>query len=280
MTLNFLKMHGLGNDFVLVDGLADPAAAEVAAASAESLCDRHFGVGADGVVLLLAGSQAALRMRIFNPDGSEAEMCGNAMRCLARYAYERGLTKETTFAVETLSGPVYPTVNLLNGKVGSVSVDMGAPRFQADEIPMRWPTSPVVEQPLRVGDGTLLVTCLSMGNPHCVIFVDDVAGVPVRKLGPQIEHEPAFRNRVNVEFAQVTSRTTIRVRVWERGAGETLACGTGACAAAVASVVTKRADRKVTVSLNGGDLAIEWRADDHVLMTGAADYVFEGRVFP
>ncbi len=273
-------MHGSGNDFILVDGLADPAAAQAAAAHAAALCDRHFGIGADGVVLVLPGTRAPLRMSIFNPDGSEAEMCGNGIRCFARYVYESRLINDLEFPVETLAGLVRPRLNLHNGAVHSVSVDMGAPRLQAGDIPMDWPTSPVLEQPLQVGKQTVKVTCLSMGNPHCVVYVEDVAHFPVQQLGRQIEQHPAFPKRVNVEFAQVLDRQQVRARVWERGAGETLACGTGAAAIAVASALTNRTERQMTVSLPGGPLALAWQADNRVIMTGPAEYVFEGRISP
>ncbi len=276
--MNFLKVHGLGNDFILVDGLADSKAAETAAANAPALCDRHFGIGADGVLLVLPGARAPLRIRIFNPDGSEAEMCGNGIRCFARYAYEHALARETTFPVDTLAGVVYPTLNLKDGKVESVSVDMGVPRFAAADIPIDWPNSPVVEQPLSLGNRTVLVTCLSMGNPHCVVYVDDVKRFPVAEFGPQLENHPAFPNRTNVEFAQVFNTKEVRARVWERGVGETLACGTGACAITVASALTKRTSREVKVTLPGGSLQLAWRENDHVIMTGPAEYVFEGRI--
>ena len=275
--MNFLKMHGLGNDFVFVDCIGDPAGAEAAQKRAAWLCDRHFGVGADGVVLVLQGTAAPLRMRIFNPDGSEAEMCGNAMRCFARYTYERGLAGDETFPVETLAGIMWPTVKAEDGQVRAVSVDMGPPHLAPQEIPMDWPHSPVLEQPLPVGDETVTVTCLSMGNPHCVIYVEDVDAYPVAQMGSKIERHPAFPKRTNVEFVQVLSSHEVRVRVWERGAGETLACGTGAAATTVASVLTGRAGREITVNLPGGALLLRWRDDDHVVMAGPAEYVFEGR---
>jgi len=277
--MRFSKMHGLGNDFVVVDCVSQPQLEESVVKAAARLCDRHFGIGADGVLIIGRGASAALRMRIINADGSEAEMCGNGIRCLARYAYEHGLAEGTTFAVETLAGIITPTLELENGHLRAVTVDMGQPRLQRAEIPMSGPPGKVVNEPLAVDGQSLLVTCVSMGNPHCVTFVDDVAAVPLTRLGPAVERHPAFPHRTNVEFVQVENGNRLKVRVWERGAGETLACGSGACASLVAAVLVGRSPRRAQVELPGGPLAVWWREeDDHLLMSGPAVETFAGEV--
>lgn len=288
--MHFTKMHGLGNDFVLVNGFRQRINADMADL-ARRICHRRFGVGADGLIFLLPSSEADLRMRIFNPDGSEAEMCGNGIRCLARFAFEEGLVSGPAMRVETLAGIVVPELILEGGRVAGVRVDMGRPRLTRREIPMLGEEDKIekdkvgrgqaeedkaIEIPLEVGGEKLSVTCVSMGNPHCVIFVPEVEKAPVTSLGPLVENHPLFPQRTNVEFIQVISPTELKMRVWERGAGETMACGTGACAAAVAAALTGRAGREVTVHLVGGDLFIEWSADDRVFMTGPAVRVFEG----
>ncbi len=273
--MKFTKWQGIGNDFVIVNGFQEPIADY--ANKAIEVCDRHFGIGADGLVIALPSEVADFRMRIFNSDGSEAEMCGNVTRCFARYVYETGLTNKIDLTIETLAGIIKPKLIFENGMVSSVCVDMGEPRLKRAEIPMIGdPDAQAVGVPLTVGDLTHEVTCVSMGNPHCVIFVDAVEEMDLQALGRPIEVHPAFPRKTNVEFAQVIDRQTIRMRVWERGAGITLACGTGSCATLVAAVLTGKTDRKAVLHLDGGDLLLEWRNDNHIYKTGPAVEVFRG----
>lgn len=269
-TLAFWKMHGLGNDFIVFDSRDTgfvPSPAQV-----RKMCDRHFGIGADQVLLLLASRRADFRMRVFNSDGSEAEMCGNGIRCLARYIRMRKISARSKLEIETLAGIISPEF------VGSdVRVNMGKPEFEPSRIPAELPEQ-AVARPFEVDGNLFNITVLGMGNPHCVIPVEYVDGVPLSYLGSLIEHHKLFPRGVNVEFAQVLDRKHLKVRVWERGSGETLACGTGACAAAVACALTGLSDRKVTVTLPGGNLKIEWLKDeDPVFMTGPAQMVFQGK---
>jgi diaminopimelate epimerase len=277
-TLRFTKLHGTANDFVYVDARAgfpgDPAAL------APRLCDRRRGIGADGLILLLPASNggADCRMAIYNNDGSRPEMCGNGIRGLAKFAYDRGLVRVEPLRVETDAGvKVISAARGSDGRVVRATVDMGAPIWEGRAIPVA-ADGEVVERPLEVAGRSFVVTCVSMGNPHCVVFCDDVAGLALANLGPRFEHHPFFPRGVNTEFIRVVDRERLEMRVWERGAGETMACGTGACAAAVAAARTGRTGRCVTVTLPGGELLIDWRADDHVLMTGDAVEVFEGQV--
>ncbi len=266
-------MHGLGNDFILVDcrdtelsGLPQLA---------ERLCHRRFGIGADQLLLLYPSGVADFMMRIFNPDGSEVEMCGNGIRCLAKYIWERGLSEKEIIAVETRAGIIKP-----QKADGLVRVDMGEPVFEPKKIPLNIDggSKPVVDYPLRTDDKEFRITCVSMGNPHAVIVVDNVANFPVAYFGPKIENHPFFPRRTNVEFIEVSNPSEILMRVWERGTGETMACGTGAAAVSVASNLKGLTGRKVTVHLTGGDLAIEWASDNHVYMTGPAVEVFTGEI--
>jgi diaminopimelate epimerase len=270
----------LGNDFIIVDARGRNFPAARAGRIAATWCDRHFGIGADGLALVLPSRVALFRMRILNADGSEAEMCGNAIRCFAKYVFERGLTQEKEFGVETLAGIIRPHLRVRNGRVHAIKVDMGEPRLRRSQIPMQGPDlSTVVRERLRVLGKPLEITCVSMGNPHCVTFVDDVEQAPVARIGPAVEHHAAFPQRTNVEFVEVCGPTELRMRVWERGVGETLACGTGACASVVAAVLAGRAGRKATVHLTGGDLRIEWRErDNHVYLEGPATEVFSGEI--
>ena len=284
--MHFTKMHGIGNDFVMVPCLGKDGAALLAEAQRRAvfLCDRKFGVGGDGVLALLPGVKAPFVMRMFNPDGSEAEMCGNGIRCFAKYLYDRGLTRgENRIPVETGAGLLHLEVQAgPDGKAAAVRVDMGEPVLKPAEVPTTLGDgdAPVVSLPLELADGqTLSVTAVSMGNPHAVTFVNDVKNYPLEAVGPQVESHPAFPRRINTEFIQVLSDREIVFRVWERGAGETLACGTGACAAVVACVLNGQTGRRVLVHLPGGDLDIEWsEADNHVYMTGPAAEVFDGEI--
>jgi len=282
MKMPFVKMHGCGNDYIYMDcrerALPDPAAL------ARRLSDRHFGIGADGLILILPSDKADYRMRMFNSDGSEAEMCGNGIRCFAKYLYDRGLVRGDRVRVETAAGVLPVRLFTEGGKARRARVNMGLPRLARSHIPMRGPDCPMVkDEPLAVevpgqGAATFRITAVSMGNPHCVIFVDDTDECPVALYGPLIERHQAFPSRTNVEFVQVLSPGEARMRVWERGAGETLACGTGASAACVAGVLNGKTHRRLLVHLLGGDLELEWADDGNVYLTGPAEEVFEGVV--
>ncbi len=285
MKLPFTKMHGLGNDFILFDGISHPELTGLDLISlSPMLCNRRFGVGADQILLLSPSNIADFRMRIFNADGSEVEMCGNGIRCLARYIWERGLSDDNILNIETLAGIVRPE------KVdGLVRVDMGMPVFLPEKIPVEigkelmkegidGKTLAVIDYPLKIEDREFEITCLSMGNPHTVIFVDKVDDLPVAYYGPIIERHGIFPKRTNVEFVEVMNPSEIRMRVWERGSGETLACGTGASASVVAAILKGLTERDVIVHLLGGDLRINWSQDNHVYMTGPAKEVFEGNI--
>jgi diaminopimelate epimerase len=280
--MEFTKMHGLGNDYIYIDAIRQDLGSEDLPHLARVLSDRHFGIGGDGIILILPSDQADFRMRMFNADGSESEMCGNGMRCFAKYLYEHGLTTKTELTVETGAGTIRPTLEIADGHVASVTVDMGQPRLARALIPMAGEPAhePVVNEPFALEGREYRVTCVSMGNPHAVFFVDDVQAAPVTSLGPLIERHEAFPARTNVEFVQVLAPDLIRMRVWERGSGETLACGTGASASVVAAHLNGRIGRSCVVKLRGGDLYIEWRADDHVFTKGPAVEVSTGTVDP
>lgn len=269
-------MHGLGNDFIVVAG--ERELPEGASDLAVKLCDRHFGIGADGLVYILASERADFLMRIMNPDGSEAEQCGNAIRCVAKYVYDRGLISKDTVTIETLGAGVQQLrIEAEGGKTVKVRVDMGEPILSGLAVPTTIDLNPVIGHPIEADGREFRFTAVSMGNPHCVIFVDDAASFDLHKWGPLLETHPLFPRKTNVEFVTVTSRSHAVMRVWERGAGPTLACGTGACATLVAAVLGGLTDRTATVSLAGGDLLIEWNEEDnHVYMTGPAAEVFTG----
>ncbi len=274
--MQFIKMHGAGNDYVYVDCFREPITGDVSQL-ARAVSDRHTGVGGDGLVLITPSEQAPVRMRMFNADGSEAEMCGNALRCVAKYAAEQGLASGDEFPVETGTGLL--TVSIVErsgGRVEEVQVNMGAPILKSADIPTTLPGDPPLNEPLQVGGDMFEVTCVSMGNPHCITFVDEITDAHVLTLGPQIETHAVFPNRVNAEFIRVLSPDAFEMRVWERGSGETMACGTGACAAAVAGVLTGRTNRQVRAHLRGGELLLNWTEQGDVLMTGPATEVFRG----
>lgn len=275
--MEFIKMHGLGNDFICLDHFHCPPQTDYPE-TARRLCHRQFGVGADGLIAILPSSQAQARMRMFNPDGSEAEMCGNGIRCFAKYIYDTGYVQDRIIQVETLAGILTVSLSLTDGVVDQVTVDMGKPFLKPGDIPVLAGRDLAVEQTLEALDRKLTFTAVSMGNPHCVIFVKDLENLEFNALGPAIERHPLFPKRANVEFVRVDNNGEITMRVWERGAGPTLACGTGACASVVASVLEGRTGAKVVVHLPGGDLGVEWRDDDHVYMTGPAAYVFQGKL--
>ncbi len=275
----FSKMHGTGNDYIYINGFVENV--ENPTELSILLSDRHKGIGSDGLVLILPSENCDFKMRMFNADGSESEMCGNASRCVGKFVYDKGMTDKTELSLETLAG----TKNLklwLNDKnqVEKVTVDMGEPILDAKAIPTIFSQSPVIKQLFSVDEHTIYeVTCVSMGNPHAAIFMDDIDKLDISKIAPHIENSAYFPNRTNTEFIEKISDNYLKMRVWERGSGETLACGTGACAAAVAAILNGLADRKVTIQLLGGELEIEWREEDnHVFLTGDAVTVFEGEI--
>ena len=274
--MKFTKMQGLGNDYVYVNCLkekiADPPEL------ARRISDRHFGVGSDGLIMINPSDKADFEMEMYNADGSRAEMCGNGIRCVGKYVYDYGLTDKTQISVETLAGIKHLDLTVENGKVTLVKVDMGQPVFEPDRIPVKAEGSMVVDEPLEVDGKEYRMTCISMGNPHAVIFVDqDVRELPLEEIGPSFENHERFPKRINTEFVRVIDRHTVQMRVWERGSGETLACGTGTCAAAAACVLNGLTEDEVTVHLLGGDLYIKWdRKKNTIYMTGPAEIVFEG----
>ena len=275
--MEFTKMHGLGNDFILVDDREEKICSygEIA----RELCDRHFGVGADGLIIILPSNQYDLKMRIFNADGSEPEMCGNGIRCFARFVYDKGILPKEEMKIETLAGLRIPRLKFEQGRLTGIQVDMGEPSLNRSDVPITGDGETAVNELLEVEGQSFYFTAVSMGNPHCVIFVDSLDGFPLEKIGPKIESHSLFPKKTNVEFVEVKSDEELRMQVWERGSGKTLACGTGACATGVAAIANKKTGRRVTVHLDGGDLEIYWNEkDNHVYMTGPALTVFEGRI--
>ena len=269
-------MHGLGNDYVVVDNRKEEIREHELRGIAQTLCERRFSIGADGMLLICDSEIADVKMRIFNADGSEAEMCGNGIRCFAKYCYENDITKKIEISIETLAGTKKVWLNIVDANVQSVRVDMGPPVYEKQFIPMLGDGT-CINEDLEVGDRTFRVTCLSVGNPHCVTFVDNVKDFPVEAIGSQIENHKIFPKRTNVEFVQVLNRRELIVRVWERGVGETLACGTGACASAAAAHLLGKTDARIVVHLPGGDLEIE--IPKSILMTGPAQKIFHGMLF-
>ncbi len=275
--MKFTKMQGLGNDYVYVNCMEQMV--EDAAETARRVSDRHFGIGSDGLILICPSDKADFEMRMYNADGSRGEMCGNGIRCVGKYVYDYGLTDKTSLSVETLGGIKHLFLEVEDGKVSLVKVDMGPAILEPEKIPVTAEGSRVVDEPLQVDGKTFRMTCVSMGNPHAVIYVDDVQGMDLEKTGPSFENHERFPNRINTEFAHVLDRNTVEMRVWERGSGETLACGTGACAVAVASILNGYTEDQVTVRLLGGDLKIEWdREANKVYMSGPAEVVFDGEI--
>ena len=273
--MKFIKMHGAGNDYIYVDGMKETVPNESEAAI--KLSDRHFGIGGDGLIIIKKGTNADYEMVMYNADGSRGEMCGNGIRCVAKYVYDYGLTDKTQISVETLGGIKYLDLTVEDGKVVLVKVDMGKPELKSDLIPIISENEKVIDEPIEVDGQVYHMTGVSMGNPHTVIYVDDVKNLDLEKIGPKFENHERFPKRINTEFVHCIDRNTVEMRVWERGSGETLACGTGACAVAVASILNNLTDTRVTVKLLGGDLQIEWdREKDHVFMTGPAKVVFDG----
>ena len=273
--MRFTKMHGCGNDYIYINCFEEKV--ENPEKLAIALSERHFGVGADGLVLIMPSEKGDFRMRMFNLDGSEGEMCGNAVRCIGKYVYERGLTEKKLIALETAGGMKYLDLNVVDGIVETVTVDMGEPILEAAMIPVESEKHPVIGETVHILDTEYAFTCVSMGNPHGVTFVEGVKYFPVEKYGSVAEVHPMFPRKAKIEFVEVVEDSHIKMRVWERGSGETWACGTGASASVVACILNGRTGRKVEVELIGGKLTIEWReADNHVYMTGPAAFSFDG----
>ena len=274
-TVNFTKMHGTGNDYIYIECL-DKIFEAPARETVAKMCDRHFGIGGDGVVFIVPSLTADFGMRMFNADGSEAEMCGNAVRCIAKYLYDRKKTNKTVIDLETKAGVKRLQLAVDQGSVKRVRVDMGRPLLEPSQIPVVSSKEKVVGEPFRIEENDLAVTCVSMGNPHAVFFVGEITDYLVHGLGPLIEVHPFFPAKTNVEFVQVIDRNHLQMRVWERGSGETLSCGTGACACVVAGVLNGLCERVVTVSVRGGDLRIEWPEAGNVFKSGPAEFAFDG----
>ena len=273
--MKFTKMQGLGNDYVYVNGFTEKTGER--SKLAREISDRHYGVGSDGLICINPSKVADFEMEMYNADGSRGEMCGNGIRCVGKYVYDYGLTDKTSISVETLGGIKYLELNVVDGKVSTVKVNMGKPILKPSEVPVIYDGENVINKPIEVDGKTYNMTCVSMGNPHTVVYVDDVKGLDLEKIGPGFENHKVFPNRVNTEFVRIIDRNTAEMRVWERGSGETLACGTGACAVAVSSILNGFTDNIVNVKLLGGDLLIEWDKEaDVVYMTGAATTVFDG----
>jgi diaminopimelate epimerase len=278
-TVPFTKMHGLGNDYIYFDCLRDPGLIAAPAPLAARLSDRHTGIGGDGIVLILPDAEADFRMRMFNADGTEAEMCGNAIRCVAKFVYDRGYTRQETLRIRTGRGILSLALTVAGGVLKSARVDMGEPILNGLDVPVAVSRNPVVRAAVTLSGGRHYeFTAVSMGNPHCVIFVDAITDEQVLRDGRELEVHPLFPKRINVEFVQVLSRREVRMRVWERGAGETQACGTGASAVGVAGALNGLTERDVVVQLFGGALRITWAENNHVFMDGPAAFAFEGNV--
>jgi diaminopimelate epimerase len=279
--MRFTKMHGCGNDYVYIDGAREKVRQEEKPGLVQRLSDRHFGIGGDGVIFINPSQEADFEMEMYNMDGSRAEMCGNGIRCVAKFVYDRGLTDQTHISIASCGKIKYLDLTVEDGKVSTVKVNMGSPILTAGEIPViaRNGEDRVIGQDIEVDGSIYQMTCVSMGNPHAVVFVEDAAGLDLEKIGPLFENHALFPKRVNTEFVKVLDRDTIEMRVWERGTGETLACGTGACAAAVAGILNGLTNDTVTVKLPGGCLSVQWdRERNLVYMTGPAATVFEGEI--
>ena len=275
--MKFTKMHGIGNDYVYVNCFKETV--EHPSEAAIKVSDRHFGIGSDGLILIKPSEVADGKMEMYNADGSQGAMCGNGIRCVAKYMYDYGITDKTSISVETKSGIKYLDLTIKDGKVDTVKVNMGTPILKAADIPVRSEKEQVIDEPVMVDGKEWKITCVSMGNPHAITYIDDVKNLEIEKIGPKFENHEIFPDRVNTEFVHVIDRNTVEMRVWERGSGETLACGTGACAVAVSSILNGLTEEEVTVKLLGGDLKIFWdRTENKVYMTGSATTVFDGEI--
>lgn len=276
--MKFTKMHGCGNDYVYVNCFEETV--ENPADVARFVSDRHYGIGSDGLILICPSEIADFRMAMYNLDGSEGKMCGNGVRCIAKYVYDHHLTDKTQISLETLGGIKYLDLNIKDGKVETVKVDMGEPILNPEDIPVNISKDVVIDEPVEVDGRIWNMTCISMGNPHAVVFVDDTKSIDLEKMGPSFEKHAIFPEQVNTEFVHVIDRHTVDMRVWERGSGETFACGTGACATAFACILNGKTEDTVLVHLVGGDLLIEYdRETNHIFMTGPATEVFSGEIF-
>ena len=275
--MKFTKMHGIGNDYVYVNCFKETV--EHPSEAAIKVSDRHFGIGSDGLILIKPSEVADGKMEMYNADGSQGAMCGNGIRCVAKYMYDYGITDKTSISVETKSGIKYLDLTIKDGKVDTVKVNMGTPILKAVDIPVHSEKEQVIDEPVMVDGKEWKITCVSMGNPHAITYIDDVKNLEIEKIGPKFENHEIFPDRVNTEFVHVIDRNTVEMRVWERGSGETLACGTGACAVAVSSILNGLTEEEVTVKLLGGDLKIFWdRTENKVYMTGSATTVFDGEI--
>lgn len=277
--MKFTKMHGCGNDYIYVDGSKEKIVTEDKPEIVKRLSDRHFGIGGDGVIFINPSKEADFEMEMYNMDGTRAEMCGNGIRCVAKFVYDKGLTDQKNVSIVSCGKIKYLELNIENNKVSTVKVNMGAPVLKANDIPVIADGEEVISEQIEVGGKIYKMTCVSMGNPHAVVFVDDVATLPLEKIGPMFENHVRFPKRINTEFVKVLDSETIEMRVWERGTGETLACGTGACASVAACILNGLTGEEVTVKLLGGNLQIRWdRSENLVYMTGPASTVFEGEI--
>lgn len=277
--MKFTKMHGCGNDYVYVDGSREKIESEKKPELVRRLSDRHFGIGGDGVIFINPAEDADFEMEMYNADGSRSEMCGNGIRCVAKYVYDKGLTDKTELCIVSAGKKKQISLTVEEGKAVRIRVNMGEPELCARKVPVKSEKQQVIDEPVTVGDTQYRMTCVSMGNPHAVVFMDDVEHLEIEKIGPLFEHHACFPNRTNTEFVRVIDRNTVQMRVWERGTGETLACGTGTCATVVASVLNGLTDEKVTVQVRGGEIEVYWdRKKNLVYMTGPATHVFDGEV--
>ncbi len=277
--MKFTKMHGCGNDYIYVDGAKERISQERKPEIVRRISDRHFGIGGDGVIFIDPSQEADFEMEMYNMDGSRAEMCGNGIRCVAKFVYDRGLTDKTSVSVISCGKVKYLDLNITDGKVSTVKVNMGSPILKAADIPVLSEKEQVIGEQIDVDGRTYEMTCVSMGNPHAVIFMDEVSDLPLEKIGPSFENHERFPNRINTEFVRILDEENVEMRVWERGTGETLACGTGACAVAAACVLNGLTKDEITVKLLGGSLQIRWdREADLIYMTGPAVTVFEGEI--
>lgn len=275
--MKFTKMHGLGNDYIYVNCFNEKLNNN--SKVAKFVSDRHFGIGSDGLVLIMPSKVADYRMRMYNSDGSEAEMCGNAIRCVGKYVYDNKMTDKETITIETLAGIKTLEMTISNGIVDLIKVDMGEPILNPKDIPVKSNLDRYISKPIKIGNMVYRISCVSMGNPHAIIYIDNVMKFPLEIVGPQVENHELFPKKINAEFVEIIDRRTLKMRVWERGAGETLACGTGACAVLVASVLNKVCEREVTVILLGGNLTVKWdENNNHIYLTGPATFVFEGEI--
>jgi len=277
--MKFTKMHGCGNDYVYVNGFVEKIPQEKKPDIVRKLSDRHFGIGGDGVIFINPSEEAEFEMEMYNADGSRSEMCGNGIRCVGKFVYDKGLTDKTEISVISAGKVKYLTLHTENGKVSTVRVNMGEPEFVAANVPVISSNEQVVDEDIEVNGQTYKMTCVSMGNPHAVVFINDTDKLEIEKIGPYFENHERFPRRTNTEFVQVVDRNYVKMRVWERGTGETLACGTGCCATAAACVLNGLTENKVTVEVLGGKILIEWNREENLIfMTGPAETIFEGEV--